>query len=82
MLHLNKLSLGIVTVMPSLHKPLASSPGSFGMCIGTVPSSGNFTNPRVGHASDSRGTREGHAGYARGTHRYRVRARDTRGTRV
>ena len=46
----------------------------------TVPSSGNFTNPHVGHASDSRGMREGHAGYVRGTHR--VHARDTRGTRV
>ena len=31
----------------------------------TVPSSGN---PRVGHASDSLGTREGRAGDTRGTH--------------
>ena len=41
--------------------------GSIAYVQTTVPSSCNFTNPRVGHESDSRGTREGHAGDARGT---------------
>ena len=47
-----------------LHTLLVSC-GDTHVFLYTVPSSGNLTNARVGHASDTHGTHEGHTGDTR-----------------